>query len=317
MTSYVVSRLLSAVPFLLFVLVLAFVLIRATPGDPVSAYMARLGGESAVSQEFIDNLRHELGLDQPGVVQFVRYVQRVLQGDLGISFSKNRPALTIVKQQLPFTVQLALAAIVVAVIIGIPVGVMAARRRGSAADFLSSSLSVFAYSMPNFWFGLILISVFSVRLGWFPVLGVGQPNLVSRLEHLVLPALTLGLSQAAYIVRMSRSAMVDVLGEDYIRTARSKGVGETRVAYKHAIRNALIPVVTVIGLTLGRALGGSAVVEILFGRIGMGSLLVESITQRDYVMTQAGVLVFAAGVFVVNLLVDVTYGLLNPRIRYT
>ncbi|HEX7039600.1 MAG TPA: ABC transporter permease [Trueperaceae bacterium] len=317
MTSYFASRLLSAIPFLLFVLVLAFILIRTTPGDPVSAYMARLGGESAVSQEFIDNLRRELGLDQPGIVQFVRYVQHVLQGDLGVSFSKNRPALAIVRQQLPFTVQLAFAAIFIAVIIGIPVGIMAARRRGKPADFLSSSVSVFAYSMPNFWFGLILISIFSVRLGWFPVLGVGEPNLASRLQHLVLPALTLGLSQAAYIVRMSRSAMVDVLGEDYIRTARSKGVGEMGVAYKHAIRNALIPVVTVIGLTLGRALGGSAVVEILFGRIGMGSLLVESITQRDYVMTQAGVLVFAAGVFVVNLLVDITYGLLNPRIRYT
>src|SRR5690606_22808414 len=216
-----------------------------------------------------------------------------------------------------FTVHLALASITVAVLIGIPVGIMAARRRGKPVDYISSSVAVFAYSMPNFWFGLILISIFSVQLGWFPVLGVGQPTLGSRLEHLVLPAITLGLSQAAYIVRMTRSAMVDVLSEDYIRTARSKGVAELRVAYKHAIRNALIPVVTVIGLTLGRALGGSAVVEILFGRIGMGSLLVESITQRDYVMTQAGVLVFAAGVFVVNLLVDITYGLLNPRIRYS
>jgi len=317
LSSYIAGRLLSAIPFLLFVLVLAFVLIRATPGDPVSAYMARLGGESAVSEEFIQNLRAELGLDQPGIVQFFRYAQRVLQGDLGVSFSKNRPALTIVRQQLPFTVHLALASITVAVLIGIPVGIMAARRRGKPVDYISSSVAVFAYSMPNFWFGLILISIFSVQLGWFPVLGVGQPTLGSRLEHLVLPAITLGLSQAAYIVRMTRSAMVDVLSEDYIRTARSKGVAELRVAYKHAIRNALIPVVTVIGLTLGRALGGSAVVEILFGRIGMGSLLVESITQRDYVMTQAGVLVFAAGVFVVNLLVDITYGLLNPRIRYS
>jgi len=317
MTSYIVSRLLSAIPFLFVVLVLAFILIRATPGDPVSAYLARLGGESAVSEQFIENLRRDLGLDQSAPVQFIRYVQRVLTGNLGVSFSKNRPALTVVAQQVPFTIQLALASIFVAIVVGIPVGIMAATRRGSALDYISSGASVFVYSMPNFWFGLILISVFAVELRWFPVLGVGTPNVGSRLLHLVLPAITLGLSQAAYIVRMTRSAMVEVLGEDYIRTARSKGVHEFSVSYKHAIRNALIPVVTVIGLTLGRALGGSAVVEILFGRIGMGSLLVESITQRDYVMTQAGVLVFAAGVFLVNLLVDITYGILNPRIRYS
>lgn len=307
---------MSAVPFVLFVLILAFVMVRATPGSPVSAYMARVSGETAVSNAQIEELKHQLGLDQPPVVQFLRYAGQVIQGNLGVSYTLNRPATTVIRQQAPFTVELALASILVAVLIGIPVGIFAARRQGTPYDYLSSGVAVFAYSMPSFWFGLILITVFSVELGWLPVIGVGEPTFVSRLTHLVLPAVTLGLAQAAYIARMARGAMVDVLGEDYIRTARSKGLSEVGITFKHAIRNAMVPVVTVIGLTLGRALGGSAVIEILFGRAGLGSLLIDSITQRDYVMTQAAVLVFAGFVFIVNLLVDAAYALLNPRIRY-
>ncbi|MDQ7850192.1 MAG: ABC transporter permease [Armatimonadota bacterium] len=318
MAGYVIRRLLAAAVQACVVLVITFTLVRLTPGDPVTAYLSRVQSEASVSPEHIALIRRQLGLDRPVVVQFWLYARRVLRGDLGISYTQSEPVLRIVFSQLPYTVQLALAALLIEVAVGLPLGVVAATRRGTALDYLATTAATAAYSLPRFWIGMVLILVFAVRFGMFPVIGVGaEGDLVDIVHHLVLPAVALGLAGAAYIARMTRSAMLEVLGEDYVRTARAKGVAEAIVLRHHALRNALIPVVTVIGVSLGRALGGSAIIETLFGRVGIGSLLVEAITQRDYALVQGAILIFALGVFLVNLGIDIAYAWLNPRIRYT
>ncbi|MDQ7844060.1 MAG: ABC transporter permease [Armatimonadota bacterium] len=318
MVQYIVRRLLGAVVQVSVVLVIAFTLVRLTPGDPVMAYLSRVQSEASVSPERIAQIRRDLGLDRPVAVQLGYYVARVLRGDLGISYTQSQPVLDIVRSQFPFTLHLALAALSIELLIGVPLGVYAATRRGSLADYLATTAATAGYSLPRFWIGMVLILVFAVRFRLFPVIGVGeigQP--LDVLHHLVLPAAALGIAGAAYVSRMTRSAMLEVLGEDYIRTARAKGLAARRVLTHHALRNAVIPVVTVVGVSLGRALGGSAVIETLFGRAGIGSLLVEAITQRDYTLVQGTILVFALGVFIVNLAVDLAYAWLNPRIRFT
>jgi ABC-type dipeptide/oligopeptide/nickel transport system permease component len=300
------------------VLVIAFTLVRLTPGDPVTAYLSRVQSEARVSPERIAQIRRDLGLDRPVVVQLGYYVARVLRGDLGISYTQSQPVLDIVRSQLPFTLHLALAALLIELLIGVPLGVYAATRRGGLADYLATTVATAGYSLPRFWIGMVLIMVFAVRFRLFPVIGVGEVGQpLDVLHHLVLPAAALGIAGAAYVSRMTRSAMLEVLGEDYIRTARAKGLAARRVLTHHALRNAVIPVVTVVGVSLGQALGGSAVIETLFGRAGIGSLLVEAITQRDYTLVQGTILVFALGVFIVNLAVDLAYAWLNPRIRFT
>jgi len=315
---YIVRRLLGAVVQASVVLVIAFTLVRLTPGDPVTAYLSRVQSEARVSPERIAQIRRDLGLDRPVVVQLGYYVARVLRGDLGISYTQSQPVLDIVRSQLPFTLHLALAALLIELLIGVPLGVYAATRRGSLADYLATTVATAGYSLPRFWIGMVLIMVFAVRFRLFPVIGVGEVGQpLDVLHHLILPAAALGIAGAAYVSRMTRSAMLEVLGEDYIRTARAKGLAARRVLTHHALRNAVIPVVTVVGVSLGRALGGSAVIETLFGRAGIGSLLVEAITQRDYTLVQGTILVFALGVFIVNLAVDLAYAWLNPRIRFT
>jgi peptide/nickel transport system permease protein len=318
MAQYVVRRLLGACAQLALVLLITFTLVRLTPGDPVTAYLSRIQSEATVSSQRIAEIRRGLGLDQPLGVQLALYVGRVLRGDLGVSYTQSEPVLRIVLSQLPFTLQLAAAAMIIELLVGIPLGVYAAVHRGTPGDYLATTLATAGYSLPRFWIGMVLILAFSVRLGLFPVIGVGDPgNALSLLHHLALPAAALGLAGAAYVARMTRSAMLEVLGEDYIRTARAKGVATRAVLARHALRNAMIPVVSVVGVSLGRALGGSAIIETLFGRVGIGSLLVESITQRDYALVQGTVLIFALGVFLVNLLTDLGYAWLDPRIRFT
>jgi len=317
MLHYIARRLAAAVVQVGCVLVITFILVRLTPGDPVDAYLSRVQSEASVSPQYIASARRDLGLDRPVAVQFWRYIVRIARGDLGVSFTQSEPVVQIIREQAPFTIQLSLASLVVSVLIGIPLGVYAALHRGGALDYLATVGATLGYSLPRFWIGMVLILVFAVGLGLFPVIGVGEGGSVwNILSHLWLPAATLGLSGAAYVARMTRSSMLEVLGDDYVRTARAKGVSEPAVVLRHGLRNALIPVVTVIGLSLGQALGGSAVIETLFGRVGMGSLLVSSITERDYALVQGTVLVFALGVFVANLAVDVAYAWLNPRIRF-
>ncbi len=318
MLHYIGRRLLAALAQVWVVLVISFILIRLTPGDPVTAYLSRVQSEATVSPEYVAQVRRQLGLDRPVVVQFWRYLGRVARGDLGISYTQSEPVLHVILSQLPYTIHLALASLLTSVAIGIPLGVYAATHHGGVLDYAATAAATVGYSVPRFWIGMILILVFAVGLRLFPVIGVGAPgNAPDILYHLALPACTLGLAGAAYIARMTRSAMLEVLSEDYVRTARAKGVLERSVLIRHALRNAMVPITTVIGLSLGRALGGSAIIETLFGRVGIGSLLVESITQRDYALVQGTVLVFALGVFLVNVLVDVGYAWLNPRIRFT
>jgi peptide/nickel transport system permease protein len=316
MRHYITRRLLAAAVQGVVVLVVAFVLVRLMPGDPVTTYLSRVRSEAFVSDGYVAQIRHELGVDRPMPVQFGLYVRRVARGDLGISYAYSQPVLTVILSQLPHTVHLALAALLIELLLGLPLGVYAAMRRGTLMDFVATTGATLGYSLPRFWIGMVLILVFSVRLDLFPVVGVGAGGVASTLHHLALPALALGVAGAAFIARMTRSAVLEVIGEDYVRTARAKGLRERAVLAHHALRNAMIPVVTVVGISFGRALGGSAIVETIFGRAGIGSLLVESILQRDYAMVQGAILVFAVGIFLVNLGVDVVYAWLNPRIRF-
>ncbi len=312
MLTYLPRRLLSLIPTLLIILILTFILIRLVPGDPVQAMLGDISSPTAEAA-----LRAKLGLDQPAPVQFVRYLQTVLTGDLGNSIRTRRPVLQEIGTVFPHTLLLAVVSLIISIVISMPLGIYAARRRGSAQDILSMLVAIAGRSMPLFWVAVILLLVFSLRLGWLPTIGAGDfddPVLV--LKSLILPALALGFSEAAFLSRVMRSSMLEVLSADYIRAARARGVGEGMVLFKHALRNSLVPVLTVVGLSFGRLLGGSVAVEKVFSRPGLGTLLVNSIFSRDYPMVQGLILIFAALFAIINLLVDLSYGLVDPRVRY-
>jgi dipeptide transport system permease protein len=334
MLRFVLTRLGLVVPTFLGIILLTFVLIRLVPGDPVQVRV----GERGITEERRLELLHEMGLDRPLYVQFFDYVGGVLQGDLGISIITKRPVMEEFLLLFPATLELAIFAILFAACIGLPVGVIAAVRRGSLFDHTVMGVSLTGYSMPIFWWGLLLILFFSVDLGWTPVakrlsddyfvdevtgfmlidtlLSEEEGSFLSALHHLILPTIVLGTVPLAVIARMTRSAMLEVLGEDYIRTARANGLGVYRIVAIHALRNALVPVVTVIGLQVGTLMGGAILTETVFSWPGIGKWLVESIGRRDYPALQGGVLVIAALVMATNLAVDLLYGLLNPRIRH-
>ncbi|HEY0836115.1 MAG TPA: ABC transporter permease subunit [Azospirillum sp.] len=334
MLRFVLTRLGLVVPTFLGVTLLSFVLIRLVPGDPIEVRM----GERGVSPERLAELRHELGLDQPLWRQFLDYVGGILSGDFGVSLVTRNPVMSEFLALFPATIELAVCGMLFAVLVGLPAGIVAAVKRGTWFDHGVMGASLTGYSMPIFWWGLLLILFFSVQLGWTPVSGrlglmfyvepvtgfmlidtwlAGDMEaLRSALRHLVLPALVLGTIPLAVVARMTRSAMLEVLGDDYIRTARAKGLTELRVIGLHALRNALIPVVTVIGLQVGTLLGGAILTETIFAWPGIGKWLVESINRRDYPALQGGVLLVAGVVMGVNLLVDLLYGVLNPRIRH-
>ena len=334
MLRFVLSRVALVVPTFLGIVFLSFFLIRLVPGDPIEVRV----GERGIPPERLAQLRHEMGLDQPLWVQFADYVGNVLSGDLGLSIVTRTPVLQEFLALFPATVELSACAILFAVGLGLPAGVLAAVRRGSVWDHTVMGASLTGYSMPIFWWALLLILLFSVDLGWTPVSGrlsvmyyvepvtgfmlidtllSDEPEAFrSALHHLVLPAIVLGTIPLAVVARMTRSSMLEVLGEDYIRTARAKGLPGWRVVGVHALRNALIPVVTVIGLQVGTLLAGAILTETIFSWPGIGKWLIESINRRDYPVLQGGVLLVAALVMGVNLLVDLLYGTLNPRIRH-
>jgi peptide/nickel transport system permease protein len=294
---------------LLGVSVITFSMMHFVPGDPAEVIAIKRYGEE-VTAETIEHVRAELGLDQPVPVQYLRWLTSVLQGELGYSFRTDRPVLDEILTRLPATIQLALAGMLVALIIAIPVGIISATRQYSTVDNLSMFGALLGVSMPNFWLGLLLILFFSVYLGWLPVFGRGG------IEHLVLPAITLGTGMAAITTRLIRSSMLEVLGQDYIQTARAKGLKERIVIYKHALKNALIPVVTIVGLQFAALLEGAVIVEVIFAWPGIGRLLVDSIFARDFMLIQGCILFIAAMFVLVNLLVDISYAYLDPRIRY-
>lgn len=312
MAHFLIRRVLGIIPTLLGLLTLVFFLIRLVPGDPA---VAMLGPHATA--EAIQDVRHSLGLDRPTAQQYVLFVARAVTGDLGRSLASRRPVIQELVGLLPPTLNLAAAGMLLAVIWGVPFGVLAGVRRNSWVDGLSRVISLLGVSLPVFFLGLLLLMLFSYKLKWFPVIGAGdQRSLLSSLHHLVLPAVSVGIYMAALIGRMTRSCILEVLQEDYVRTARAKGLRESAVIYRHVLRNAFNPVLTVIGISLGQLLGGAILTETLFARPGLGKLLMEAISARDYPVVQGTVLVFATGVVVVNLLVDILYGVVDPRISY-
>ncbi len=313
MTRYILRRSVALLPVLLIVATVGFVLIHLAPGDPAAVML----GPDATPQE-VEALRHILGLDQPLILQLARWYARVLQGDLGYSIFLHRPVIQAITERLEPTVLLTTMSLAVGVAMGVPAGIIAAVRRNSWVDQAAMGLALCGLTVPSFWLGLNLILVFSLYLGLFPVAGYTplKESVPSALRSLVLPALTLGFTGSALIARMTRSSMLEVLSEDYIRTARSKGSPERKVIYRHALRNAMIPTLTVIGLTIGGLLAGAVVTETVFALPGVGRLVISSVLRRDYPVIQ-GVLMFIASMYVlVNLLIDILYVSLNPRIKY-
>jgi len=304
MPVFILSRLFSAFLVLLGVSCLVFLLIHLVPGDPVEVML----GEAAQPADR-EALRHALGLDQSLLTQLLHYFNGLLHLDLGTSLQSKRPITELLWERIPATAELTGAALLVAVMIAVPLGVIAAVRKDSPWDYGAMTVSMLGVSIPNFWLGPILILVFSVWLGWLPVSGREQP------DSIVLPAITLGTALAAVLSRMVRSSLLEVLHEDYIRTARAKGLSESAVIWHHGLRNALLPVVTVLGLQLGVLLGGAVITEMVFSWPGLGELTISSIQRRDYPVVQACVLLISTSYVVVNTLTDLVYGWLDPRVR--
>lgn len=313
MLGYLLRRVTAIVPVLGVVSVVVFSLIHLTPGDPVRIMLREEADPATVA-----TLRHQLGLDRALPIQYLTWLERVVLGDLGRSIRTNQPVMDAIRQRAPVTFSLAVAALLVALTIGLPTGILAALRRNSAVDVAATLLAVAGISLPSFWLAILLILVFSVALGWLPPLGWVSPgrDLGAWLASLVLPSVTLGVAIAAVVMRMTRASLLEVLELDYVRTARAKGLAERRIVLGHALQNALIPVVTAVGLQAGALLGGAVITETIFALPGVGRLLVDAIFQRDFPIVQGVVLFLAVNFLAVNLLVDLTYAWLDPRIRY-
>ncbi|MCV2448269.1 ABC transporter permease subunit [Paracoccus sp. DMF] len=334
MLRFILTKLLYLIPTMLGITLVAFGFIRLLPGDPVLL----MAGERGVSAERYAQIAAQLGYDKPIWQQYLHYLGNLLQGDLGNSLVTKKPVLAEFLTLFPATVELGLVAIIIATVIGVPVGVIAAIKRGSWFDQISMTGALVGFSMPIFWWGLLLIILFSGILQWTPVSGrislmyffppvtgfmlidsliSGQAGAFrSALSHLILPAVVLATIPLAVIARQTRSAMLEVMGEDYVRTARAKGLSPRRVIGVHALRNAMIPVITTIGLQIGVLLAGAILTETIFSWPGIGKWMIDSISRRDYPVVQSGLLLIAAIVMIVNLIVDLTYGLINPRIRH-
>jgi dipeptide transport system permease protein len=334
MLAFLLRRVALIVPTFIGVTLIAFALIRLIPGDPVE----NLSGERGMDPERRLRLLHQFGLDRPLPLQYGDYIGQVLQGDLGTSLTTHEPVLTEFLTLFPATIELAFFALLFAVVVGLPAGIIAALKRNTVADYAVMGVSLTGYSMPIFWWALLLILLFSVQLGWTPVSGriavqydvpaISGFMLIdtlragdwgafkSALSHLILPSIALGTIPLAVIARMTRSSMLEVLREDYVRTARAKGLSRWQVVVVHALRNALIPVITVIGLQVGLLLSGAILTETIFSWPGVGNWLIHGVQSRDYPVVQGGILLVATIVIAVNLIVDALYGVVNPRIRH-
>lgn len=312
MTSYIFKRLLLTVPTLVGAYAFIFLLTRMVPGDPALIII-----EENFTQQSYELVRQKLGLDLPVWQQLWTSVVNAVQGDFGESFRNGRSVVQNLREQFPHTLQLGAAALFVSVIVGVPLGVMAATHRNRLPDQLAMVGALLALCAPNFWLGVVFIVVFSLHLGWFPAFGVGfsdSPAVI--LNHLVLPAVVLGLSGAGVLARVSRSSMLEVLSQDYVRTARATGFHQRTVVYRYALRNALVTIVTIIGLEAIKHITGTVVIEVVFARPGMGRALVDSILARDYPQIQVILLFFITLSILINLLIDLSYVLISPRTRY-
>lgn len=310
MQEFVARRVATMLLVLVGVSILTFSLLFITPGDPAETILRQQMGGQTPSEEAIAQFRAEQGLDRPIPIQYVDWVTDVLQGNLRESYYQQTPVSEMIVNRLPETLELAVGGMIVALVVAIPTGIISAVHKGEAPDYASQFAALIGVSMPNFWLGYILIIIFALELGMFPVSGVGG------LDNLVLPAITLGTGMAAIVTRLVRSSMLEVLEEGYIDTARSKGLTERIVVYKHALRNALIPVVTIVGLQFGYLLNGAVIVEIVFQRPGLGALLIDAIFARDYPVVQGLVLIIAVIFVLTNFVVDLTYRYIDPRISF-
>ncbi len=304
MKSYLLRRLWQSLLVIFGVSVVVFLILHLT-GDPAALMLP-----PDATAEDIAKFRHDMGFDDPVAVQYVRFLKGAVRGDFGQSIRHGEPAMGLVVERLPATFELAGAGLVIALALAIPAGIVSAVRRNTSVDYISTVVALLGQAMPTFWLGIMLILVFSVRLNWLPSSGRGD------VEHLILPAITLGLFTTARITRLTRSGMLEVLGQDYIRTARAKGMGEPPVVWKHALKNAAIPIVTIVGIELGTLLGGSVITETIFAWPGVGRLSVQAIFNRDYPVVQSAVFLLASTFVIVNFLVDVVYTYLDPRIRF-
>jgi ABC-type dipeptide/oligopeptide/nickel transport system permease component len=306
MGKYILRRTAVAIPLILTIATIVFVMLRvALPGDPAQI----LAGDRA-TPELVEQIRKNLGLDRPVAEQYLIFLANAAQGDLGRSVKFREPVLGVIAKAFPFTITLTVLSVTVGTVVGLLVGIITAVKRGTWIDHVSIVLVVFFYSIPTFWLGLMLILIFAVALRWLPVQGTGT------WQHFVMPVVTLGIGEAALVARLTRSSMIEVLGMQYVQTARAKGLKERWVILGHALKNTLIPIVTVVGLSIGGLLGGAVITENIFGLPGVGRLAIEAINNRDYPMIQGTVLLVASGFVFVNLIVDILYVYIDPRIRY-
>jgi peptide/nickel transport system permease protein len=307
MSAYLLQRLLLTIPILLGIVILTFFMVHLTPGDAVSA----MQGQMKMSAQQMEQLREALGLNDPLHIQLGRYLTKLIQGDLGRSLFGGQPVALLIASNIGATIQLTVAAMVVAIVIGVPLGILAAIKRGTLWDAASVIIAMIGVSIPSFWLGLMMIQLFAVTLGWLPI----TENRSAR--GLIMPAAALGLAEAAIIVRLTRATMVEILNADYVRTARAKGLLDHIVLWRHALRNGLLPLLTMIGMQFGTLLGGAVVIENVFARQGLGTLVTQAVINRDFPVVQGCVLVAATMYVLVNLLVDIMYVVIDPRIRYS
>lgn len=312
MLGYTIRRLLIAIPILLLVLTIVFITVRVAPGDPARAVLGDYASDQAVQ-----SLRERMGLNKPLLLQYVEFIGNLVRGDLGRSMINGTPVAGQIAQTLPYTLELTLSGIIFGVLIGVPLGMFTALRRNRLPDYLGRILSLAGLSFPTFYLGILLMLVFSVWLGWFPSVGGGGfDDIGSNLYHLVLPGLTLGLIMTSYVTRLSRSAILNILSEDYVNTARAKGLAERVVVYKHVLKNAMIPIISITGVYSIVLTGGGALVEIVFSRPGLGKLMIGAMLQRDYITLQTVIVIYALIVVIINLLTDLAYAVVDPRIKY-
>jgi peptide/nickel transport system permease protein len=306
MLKFVVKKMVLMIPVLIIMSLIVFSIFYFGPGDPVS----RIAGPNA-TKEVYENISRKYGLDQPFAVQYLRFVRSVVEGDLGTSILQQRPVIEMIRERLPVTLQIGLLGFLITFVIAIPVGVVAAVKKDTIIDSLSMSGILVGMALPTFWFGMLLLYFFAYKLRWFPISGDGT------VKQLVLPSLAVGLTNAAATARMVRSNMLEVLNQDYLRTARGKGISEKIVVYKHALKNAMIPIITIMGLRLGWILGGSVALEIIFSIPGLGRLMVDSILSRDFPVVQGAMIVLTSSIILANILSDILYAVVDPRIRYS
>jgi peptide/nickel transport system permease protein len=316
MTAYILRRLVHLVPVLLLVSAIVFFVFHVIPGDAAVVLLG--GGGEKIDPEALAALRRKMGLDQPLYVQYLIWLANAVRGDLGTSYINQQSVLSLLLEKLPATLELGLLGMLLSLVISIPVGILSALWRGSWLDQIARLLALLGFCMPRYWLAVLLIMVLAVQAGWFPPAGYVDPreDLAANLYHVTLPVLSVAVTMAAVQMRFLRSSLLDVIGQDYIRTARAKGLRHRVVVLRHALKNALIPFITVVGLGLGHMLGGMVIIEQIFSWPGVGWLMIQSIAQRDYAVVQGAVLLTTVGFVVVNLLVDIAYAYLDPRIRY-